>query len=187
MHKKLPYHTWKAVTQRDGGACVLCGDSRYIHLHHYISRGQGGNDCESNIVSVCPPCHRVLHGEYEYTHDFPFDKATAEDALYHYLSDYYAWGGGGLTPLHILRVCGFLGSVVRSQGRLPLCPFCGAHAPRACSAAAVVRGVLTRPLYRFTLLVLKSPGGVPPAGVPALAVMQAQSRLRATSRCAASL
>ena len=50
--------------------------------------GKGGHDLESNLVCVCPVCHRVLHGEYEYTRDFPFDKVTAEDAVYYYLADY---------------------------------------------------------------------------------------------------
>ena len=90
--KRITTATRRAVYSRDGHACILCQDARAIHLHHFIPRGAGGHDLESNLVCVCPVCHRVLHGEYEYTCDFPFDQATAEDAVYYYLSDYYGWG-----------------------------------------------------------------------------------------------
>jgi len=95
MKAKITTTTRKAVYARDEHSCILCLDARYVHLHHYIPRGCGGHSGETNLVCVCPPCHRVLHGEYEYTYDFPFDKPTAEDAVYHYLSDYYGWGEGG--------------------------------------------------------------------------------------------
>ena len=89
MLKTISTKTRKAVYARDGHACVLCRDGRSIHLHHYLPRGSGGNDREYNLVCVCPTCHRVLHGEYEYTHDFPFDQATAEDAVHWYLYSCY--------------------------------------------------------------------------------------------------
>ena len=95
MKKTISTKTRKAVYARDDRACVLCLDGRVIHLHHVIHLGKGGHSGETNLVCVCPTCHRVLHGEYEYTRDFPFDQATAEDALYYYLADYYGWGEGG--------------------------------------------------------------------------------------------
>ena len=85
--KHISISTRYAVYARDGRACVLCNDPRVIHLHHFIPRGQGGNDTEFNLVCVCPTCHRVLHGEYSYTYDFPFDVET--DAVLHYLADAY--------------------------------------------------------------------------------------------------
>ena len=99
MHKTISTATRKAVYTRDGHACVLCRDGRAIHLHHYLPRGCGGNNSEYNLVCVCPPCHRVLHGEYEYTYDFPFDQSTAEDALHWYLDDCY----GGLCTTMLTR------------------------------------------------------------------------------------
>jgi len=90
--KHITTKTRKAVYARDDYSCVLCRDNRAIHLHHFIPRGSGGHDFESNLVCLCPTCHRVVHGEYEYSHDFPFDKETAEDAIYWYLADLYDWG-----------------------------------------------------------------------------------------------
>ena len=87
--KTISTETRRAVYARDDYSCVLCEDSRTIHLHHYIPRGRGGNDTVFNLVCVCPTCHKVLHGEYLYSFDFPFDKETAEDALHHYLADWY--------------------------------------------------------------------------------------------------
>lgn len=89
--KHISTKTRKAVYKRDGYACVLCQDNRAIHLHHFISRGKGGTDSEDNLVCLCPACHRVIHGDYAYTYDFPFDQATAQDALHYYLADYYNW------------------------------------------------------------------------------------------------
>ena len=90
--RSISTKTRKAVYARDEHACILCGDYRAIHLHHFIPKARGGHDCESNIVCLCPPCHRVAHGEYEYSYDFPFDQATAEDAIYYYLALHYGWG-----------------------------------------------------------------------------------------------
>ena len=87
--KKITTATRRAVYARDARACVLCADERAIHLHHYIPRGKGGNNSEYNLACVCPTCHRVLHGEYAYSYDFPFDKETAEDALHWYLDSCY--------------------------------------------------------------------------------------------------
>lgn len=89
--KRISTKTRKAVYKRDDYACVLCNDARTIHLHHFIPRGKGGSDNEANLVCLCPTCHRVVHGDYAYSYDFPFDAVTANDAIYYYLNDYYKW------------------------------------------------------------------------------------------------
>jgi hypothetical protein len=54
-----------------------------------LPRGRGGSDDEYNLVCLCPYCHAVAHGEAVKAYDFPFDAETAEDAIIHYLKDYY--------------------------------------------------------------------------------------------------
>jgi len=91
--KRIPSATRKAVYERDGYACALCQDSRAIHLHHVKARGKGGKDTEENLICLCPACHQVVHGEYTYAYDFPFDQETAIDAIECYLSLTYEGGG----------------------------------------------------------------------------------------------
>ena len=98
--KRIPAKVRRAVYARDGHACILCEDSRVVQLHHVVPRGRGGSDEPQNLVCLCPACHRVAHGEYAYQNQFPFDCATAYDAMFHYLADCY---GEAFTVLCCLR------------------------------------------------------------------------------------
>ena len=98
--KRIPKTVRAQVYARDEHACILCKDARVVQLHHVVSRGHGGNDLPQNLVCLCPACHRVAHGDYVYTHDFPFDCETAYDAIFHYLTDIY---GDDFSALSCLR------------------------------------------------------------------------------------
>lgn len=61
MHKQtkatsIPAAVKRAVWERDGGRCVLCGKQGNPWCH-YISRAQGGLGIEQNIVTLCDKCH----------------------------------------------------------------------------------------------------------------------------------
>lgn len=47
----------KAIYERDGGLCVLCGRLGAPNAH-YISRAQGGLGIEENGLTLCNECHR---------------------------------------------------------------------------------------------------------------------------------
>jgi 5-methylcytosine-specific restriction endonuclease McrA len=47
-----------AVMQRDGGACVLCGNSSDIQFDHKIPWSRGGTATINNIQLLCGPCNR---------------------------------------------------------------------------------------------------------------------------------
>jgi hypothetical protein len=98
--KRIPKATRHEVYTRDGRACILCLDARVVQLHHVVPRGRGGSDAPQNLVCLCPACHRVAHGDYAYTNDFPFDCATAYDAMFFYLADCY---GSGFSLYSCLR------------------------------------------------------------------------------------
>ena len=50
----------KAVWERDGGCCVLCGTGYTAAPNaHDISRAQGGKGIEKNTVTMCASCHRL--------------------------------------------------------------------------------------------------------------------------------
>ena len=58
----------KAVYDRDGGKCVLCGKQGNPNAH-YIPRSQSGMGIEQNIVTLCWLCHTdydnsTLRSEY---------------------------------------------------------------------------------------------------------------------------
>ena len=88
--KRISAKVRKEVYERDNYACALCEDARVIHLHHVIPKGRGGKDHPTNLISLCPYCHAVVHGETMKIYDFPFDAETAEDAIVHYLLSVYS-------------------------------------------------------------------------------------------------
>ena len=50
------------VWRRDGHACRRCGaDDRTIQAHHIVPRGAGGPDVPENLITLCRPCHGVMH------------------------------------------------------------------------------------------------------------------------------
>jgi len=60
----IPPKVKKVVFERDGGCCVVCGNSYNVMPNaHYISRAHGGLGIEQNIVTLCTEltenkCHR---------------------------------------------------------------------------------------------------------------------------------
>jgi 5-methylcytosine-specific restriction endonuclease McrA len=53
---------WKrvraAVRRRDGNACVVCGATENLSVHHVVPARLGGRDELSNLVTVCVLHHR---------------------------------------------------------------------------------------------------------------------------------
>ena len=50
-----------ALTLRDGERCQLCG-GHATHVDHIVPRHLGGSSDESNLRSLCPPCHYSISG-----------------------------------------------------------------------------------------------------------------------------
>ncbi len=80
--------TRKKVYARDHYQCALCDSTKFIQIHHYCPRGQGGNDTLHNLITLCSTCHGLVHGvtvpEWDITPE-EVDQACCE-----YLADYYA-------------------------------------------------------------------------------------------------
>lgn len=47
----------KAVMQRDGERCILCGRRQGLQIAHYISRARLGLGIPENLVTLCVQCH----------------------------------------------------------------------------------------------------------------------------------
>ena len=41
--------------------CVACGTADNLNQHHLIPRSLGGSDDESNLLTLCGPCHAKVH------------------------------------------------------------------------------------------------------------------------------
>lgn len=53
----IPPAVKRAVWERDGGRCVVCGSYNAAPNAHYISRAKGGLGIPKNIVTLCQNCH----------------------------------------------------------------------------------------------------------------------------------
>lgn len=73
----------RAVWERDGGRCIICGASGNPWCH-YIPRSALGLGVEQNIVTLCDKCHR----QYDQTPLRPAYRRIIEDYL---KSKYPSW------------------------------------------------------------------------------------------------
>jgi hypothetical protein len=53
-----------AIFKRDGNRCKRCGGDGggMLHVHHLVSKKNGGTDAPDNLVTLCPKCHSRSHG-----------------------------------------------------------------------------------------------------------------------------
>ena len=87
----------KAIYARDGYRCALCDSTKYIQIHHYLTRGAGGTNHPHNLITLCADCHALAHGmNLRDLADFdgPGDPERAvNQAMIEYLADLYAERG----------------------------------------------------------------------------------------------
>lgn len=57
-----------AVNSRDRGACQfkmpngkICGQRKWLHVHHVKPKSEGGTDEASNLTTLCSAHHRLVH------------------------------------------------------------------------------------------------------------------------------
>lgn len=41
--------------------CGYCGINTFCDVHHVIPRSKGGTNHKSNLIYLCPNCHRNIH------------------------------------------------------------------------------------------------------------------------------
>jgi 5-methylcytosine-specific restriction endonuclease McrA len=72
MTRQYPSSQWRErrelVLERDERTCQNCGTSATdleatLHVHHKTPVTDGGSDDLSNLVTLCPSCHRGLHAD----------------------------------------------------------------------------------------------------------------------------
>ena len=89
MNSNLTNAQRKAIYRRDGFQCAICGSSRYLQIHHYLHRGNGGSDNPMNLITLCSDCHALAHGINLIGHP-DFTQADMEQLIVEYLADMYA-------------------------------------------------------------------------------------------------
>lgn len=82
--------TRKAVYRRDGYECICCGSTKYLQIHHYCPRSQGGNDTKQNLVCLCSDCHALVHGIILRNCYIDVTPQDVEQEIAEYLADLYA-------------------------------------------------------------------------------------------------
>ena len=50
------------ILRRDGWRCQICGVMSNLEVHHKSFRGQGGDDRDENLITLCCRCHASVHG-----------------------------------------------------------------------------------------------------------------------------
>lgn len=55
------YHDY--IKEKFSNKCIFCGfdDFDILEVNHIIPRSMGGKNDESNLLAVCPNCHKIIH------------------------------------------------------------------------------------------------------------------------------
>lgn len=56
---------WKAkrkrILERDEHKCLLCGNTKKLHVHHIEYTGKAWEAPDDDLVTLCAACHKVVH------------------------------------------------------------------------------------------------------------------------------
>ena len=74
-----------AVSEQQGGECLLCGKNKIEHYHHIVPRHRNGSDTIGNIAGLCSHCHDLVHKDAEAAKTLEAKKAGM-NKKYHALS-----------------------------------------------------------------------------------------------------
>jgi len=61
---ELSGRTIAKMFTRAGISCSICGwDKSRLDIHHIVYKKDGGGDEHSNLITLCPNCHREAHAD----------------------------------------------------------------------------------------------------------------------------
>lgn len=55
----------RLILERDGYACVQCGDTENLEIHHTVPLFLGGTNEPENLTTLCQPCHRYSEDHHD--------------------------------------------------------------------------------------------------------------------------
>ena len=90
--KDLSKRTVTKILERADKGCAICGwNESTCDIHHIVERSNGGTNDMSNLILLCPNCHRIVHTKQKYSKDFLFshslDKEFSDWKKYYYISN----------------------------------------------------------------------------------------------------
>ena len=69
--KDLSKRTITKLLYRAKKGCSICGwNESTCDIHHILEKHNGGTDEMSNLILVCPNCHRIIHTTNKYSIDY---------------------------------------------------------------------------------------------------------------------
>ena len=88
----LSKRTISKILKRANVRCSICGwNEASCDIHHIQKKKYGGTDELSNLIIVCPNCHRIIHTTNKYNKDFLFnlsiDKTFSDWKDFYYISN----------------------------------------------------------------------------------------------------
>ena len=80
------------IVRRAGVGCAICGwNESTCDIHHIVPRKEGGTNDNSNLIIICPNCHRKIHADNAYTRDYlqtlSIDKTFVNWIEYYHISN----------------------------------------------------------------------------------------------------
>lgn len=103
INANVPNEIRRAIYRRDGYACALCGNPRFLAIHHVVPRGEGGGNMPQNLITLCRNCHALAHGTNLNPEEWnigPEQMADVVQGCVEYVSDMYA---GRWTPFRTIN------------------------------------------------------------------------------------
>lgn len=81
---------WRFIKEqamiRDGYKCVICGFNYHVHVHHITPLSEGGTNEFSNLITLCPNHHTMVHGgiiSVEHLRNFDWTPEVTTDPTPH--------------------------------------------------------------------------------------------------------
>ena len=86
---ELSKRTVSKIMRRANKECSIClWKEEICDIHHIVPKSKGGTDDMSNLIILCPNCHRVVANTDKYNNDFLYEftiDKTFIDWKKHYL------------------------------------------------------------------------------------------------------
>lgn len=78
--KDLSKRTITKVLTRANKGCSICGwNESTCDIHHIVPKSKGGTNENSNLIVVCPNCHRIIHTTDKYSQEFLFEHSIEKE------------------------------------------------------------------------------------------------------------
>lgn len=68
---QLSSRTRKKIMKKMDIGCYICGwKQASLDTHHIVYKSQQGGDEHSNLINICPNCHRIIHTTNKFSKQF---------------------------------------------------------------------------------------------------------------------